>query len=134
MGRRRHEPVKVGDCLLTRRPYQRTVHEGVRMKAHRRAFLIHNGYLPEVVQHSCDNPRCVNPEHLIAGDFASNNQDRAKKGRSAKVVPSRRKFCRDKAVRLYRYGFSFKAIAELLGVSYGGSFVRDVRRGIVSSD
>lgn len=42
-----------------------------------------------VVRHTCDNPRCINPNHLIIGTRADNNKDRATRGRSAKVVPSK---------------------------------------------
>lgn len=41
------------------------------------------------VRHTCDNTRCINPEHLVGGTMADNNRDRAERGRSAKVVPSR---------------------------------------------
>ncbi|ACP44084.1 hypothetical protein VPP93_gp13 [Vibrio phage VP93] len=44
-----------------------------------------------VVRHTCDNPRCINPDHLIGGTIADNNRDRAERGRSAKTVPSRQK-------------------------------------------
>jgi hypothetical protein len=44
-----------------------------------------------VVRHTCDNPRCINPEHLIPGTPADNNKDRAVRGRSAKRVPSRQR-------------------------------------------
>ncbi|QGF19671.1 HNH homing endonuclease [Pectobacterium phage MA2] len=44
-----------------------------------------------VVRHTCDNPRCVNPEHLIGGTKADNNKDRADRGRSAKHVPTRQR-------------------------------------------
>ena len=43
-----------------------------------------------VVRHTCDNPRCINPEHLLGGTKADNNRDRAERGRSAQVVMSRR--------------------------------------------
>lgn len=44
-----------------------------------------------VVRHTCDNPRCINPLHLLIGTRADNNRDRAERGRSAKVVPSRQR-------------------------------------------
>ena len=43
------------------------------------------------VRHKCDNPRCINPEHLEVGTWGDNNRDRAQRGRSAKVIPSRQK-------------------------------------------
>lgn len=43
----------------------------------------------KVVRHKCDNPRCINPKHLVIGSRADNNKDRADRDRSAKVVPSR---------------------------------------------
>lgn len=42
-----------------------------------------------VIRHTCDNTRCIEPTHLIPGTRADNNRDRAERGRSAKLVPSR---------------------------------------------
>lgn len=64
---------------------------------HRLIFQALNGYMPEVVMHSCDNPRCINPDHLRAGTWDLNNKDRARKGRSAKSAPSRRKITQEQA-------------------------------------
>lgn len=63
---------------------------------HRVVFWQTHNLTPEdikglVVRHKCDNPRCVNPEHLDIGTRGDNNRDRAERGRSAKVVPSRQK-------------------------------------------
>lgn len=45
--------------------------------AHRLSFLIHKGPIPDGadLRHTCDNPRCVNPKHLITGSRADNLGD-----------------------------------------------------------
>jgi hypothetical protein len=42
-----------------------------------------NGPIPKGmdVLHRCDNPPCINPEHLFLGTQADNNADRDAKGR-----------------------------------------------------
>lgn len=50
--------------------------------AHRYSYhLANGGDLPRVVMHECDNPLCVNPAHLKAGDYAANTADMIAKGR-----------------------------------------------------
>lgn len=52
--------------------------------AHRASWLLHKGEDPGGlwVLHRCDNPYCVNPDHLFLGDPSDNTQDCIKKGRS----------------------------------------------------
>lgn len=70
---------------------------GQKVLMHRKAFFDKHGNYPPVVMHICDNPRCINPDHLKAGDWDSNNKDRASKGRSAKRNDANRKITDEQA-------------------------------------
>jgi hypothetical protein len=66
--------------------YGRFVFTGrANIAAHRASYLIHKGPIADGLQvcHSCDNPSCVNPEHLWLGDAQANMDDQIAKGRSA---------------------------------------------------
>lgn len=54
--------------------------------AHRFSYFLNFGNLPDrlVVMHKCDNPYCVNPDHLALGTLLENNKDRHAKGRDAR--------------------------------------------------
>jgi len=54
--------------------------------AHRFAWMLVHGPIPQdmLVLHKCDNPVCVNPDHLFIGTDADNARDKMLKDRSGK--------------------------------------------------
>jgi hypothetical protein len=53
--------------------------------AHRASYEMFRGEIAPKMQilHSCDNPLCVNPEHLSVGTNLDNQHDSIKKGKKA---------------------------------------------------
>jgi len=51
--------------------------------ASRLSWMIANGRIPNgmIIMHSCDNPACVNPDHLHLGTHQDNTDDKVSKGR-----------------------------------------------------
>lgn len=79
------------DCLnfdgfLNQWGYGMCWHNGSSQLAHRVAYTEARG-LPiesikgKVVRHTCDNPTCVNPEHLLIGTQQDNMDDKMRRGR-----------------------------------------------------
>lgn len=63
--------------------------DGKSINAHRLAYCVKMGVLPEaikgqVVRHTCDNQRCVNPDHLVIGSYQDNMDDKVSRNRQTK--------------------------------------------------
>jgi hypothetical protein len=70
---------------LTEKGYGNFAVDGHPHKAHRVSYEQFNGRIPDgmMVCHKCDNPVCINPTHLFAGEPLDNVRDMIAKGRAA---------------------------------------------------
>lgn len=92
---------------------------------HRLIHAIHGGDPTcQVVMHTCDNPACCNPAHLVGGTYQDNMRDmlekgRRKKGQTGEHLKDRQRHPRAKPFMTPRGEFASMALAaEAYGVSY----------------
>lgn len=96
--------------------------------AHRLSWVISNGFVPAsplCVLHRCDNPRCVNPDHLFLGTVKDNNKDCHKKGRHPVGGP--KKITREQINSLKTLrsnGLTWREIANRFNVQPSGIWTR----------
>jgi len=97
---------------------------GKTMFAHRLSFEDANGQIPEgmVVCHRCDNPGCINLDHLFLGWQSDNHADMVAKGRNPIIrgVDNGQHILTEEQVRLIRSadGESVRGLARKFGVTH----------------
>lgn len=81
--------VRDGPCLIfagasRRRGYGRVSYQGRAFTAHRLAWILSRGPIPDglFVCHTCDRKLCVEPLHLFLGTSPDNTRDHVAKGRA----------------------------------------------------
>lgn len=126
---------KSSDCW----EWQATIHtggygefsvNGHYILAHRYSWELHNG-MPAgnlLVCHSCDNPRCVRPDHLFLGTDADNVQDMIKKRRHQHGEAHRSSKFTPAEVRAIRASTeTIRTLARHYGVAH--STIGNIKRG-----
>ncbi len=94
---------------------------------HRISWVLRYGPIPPgvLVLHKCDNPPCLNYNHLFLGDDGVNARDRQAKGRTTGAVlpgelsPNAKLTAQSvyKAKQLRKEGYTYPEIAKGLGVA-----------------
>ncbi len=92
------------------------------VRSHRFSWVLHNAEIPYGmwVCHKCDNPRCVNPEHLFLGTPQDDANDRKRKNRQAKGEKNGRaklKLFQVRLIRKLKGKSSLREIADRFGVT-----------------
>jgi len=100
-------------------------------RAHRFSYELHHGPILDgmVICHKCDNPGCVNPDHLFSGTVKDNAQDALKKGRHyIGEKNGRSKLTEERIKEILSSNMNGQQLADKFGVTR--HTINNVRRGV----
>lgn len=88
----------IGDCMIWAKAKNNKGYGVFGLKnpkknylAHRAIYFLLNGEIgKKEIMHKCDNPACINPNHLICGTHKENMQDMTRKKRNNPTMHGRR--------------------------------------------
>ena len=104
--------------------------KGEQQTTHRVSYEMYHGPIPEGMKvcHTCDNPPCVNPEHLFLGTQKDNIQDCVKKKRIARGEKQGHSKLKEAQVRaILKDERSQREIAKTYNVAQ--PTISDIKRG-----
>ena len=104
---------------------RRVIGEPSEPRAHRRAWIMAKGPIPSglCVLHRCDNPCCVNVDHLFLGTDADNSKDKYSKRRNLNLAGAehgRSRFFPEDVLRIreaHLFGARIADLSRAYGVS-----------------
>lgn len=110
------------NCIshMTKNKYPKINRNGKVLSIARFMFEKKFGVTPKelFVCHKCDNPSCINPEHLFLGTIQENKQDEVNKGRQAKgETDGNHKLTEEQVLEIRNSNKIQKNIAKRFGIN-----------------
>lgn len=102
--------------------YPQIRHKGRKMLLDRYLYSLKHGEIPKgmCLLHSCDNPSCINVEHLTLGTHKENMRDMADKGRAAinwGIKSGSAKLTEEEVMEIRNSKMPSRKIAKMYGVN-----------------
>lgn len=123
-----------GDCLEWVRCFNTDGYPrmGGNVKVHRLVYELVSGENISglLVRHTCDNIKCINPDHLLKGTPADNSRDMVERGRNKRVI-TKEIIHKVKSLLLSKALYQ-REIAHLIGIDIRR--VSDINRNKYSDD
>ncbi len=110
-----------------------TLHrQGKTQVAHRYIYQMFKGEIPTglVIRHTCDNKKCINPDHLILGTYKENTQDymerqynvdefmkKVKEAKGEDMAYKFKKDTREEIIEAYKNGMKVNDIIKTFDIS-----------------